>query len=116
MEGSVAYIPQSAWIPNESLKNVILFGRSLDQVKYDTTIEACGLTKVCMCLFECIYVYMNCIDEHFYVYMYTHIHIHMYIYIVKYDTAIEACGLTKVFIYIYMYLYIYIYIHIYIYV
>ena len=46
VRGSVAYVPQSAWIPNDSLKNVVLFGRVLDQEKYDDTIEACGLTKV----------------------------------------------------------------------
>jgi ABC-type multidrug transport system fused ATPase/permease subunit len=43
--GSVAYVPQSAWIPNESLRNVILFGRNFDKAKYEETIEACGLTK-----------------------------------------------------------------------
>ena len=46
VHGSVAYVPQSAWIPNESLKNVVLFGRELNQQKYEETIEACGLTKV----------------------------------------------------------------------
>jgi hypothetical protein len=77
MEGSVAYIPQSAWIPNESLKNVILFGRSLDQVKYDTTIEACGLTKVFIYINVFIYIYM-CIDKHFYVYRLTKVFIFDY--------------------------------------
>lgn len=46
VHGSVAYVPQSAWIPNDSLKNVVLFGRELNQQKYEETIEACGLTKV----------------------------------------------------------------------
>lgn len=45
VSGSVAYVPQSAWIPNDSLKNVVLFGRQLDEEKYRDTIEACGLTK-----------------------------------------------------------------------
>jgi ABC-type multidrug transport system fused ATPase/permease subunit len=45
VRGSVAYVPQSAWIPNDSLKNVVLFGRQLDEGKYRDTIEACGLTK-----------------------------------------------------------------------
>ena len=45
VRGSVAYVPQSAWIPNETLRNVVLFGRQLDQRRYDETIEACGLTK-----------------------------------------------------------------------
>ena len=49
VHGSVAYVPQSAWIPNDSLKNVVLFGRELNQEKYEETIEACGLTKVTEC-------------------------------------------------------------------
>lgn len=45
VQGSVAYVPQSAWIPNDSLRNVVLFGRKFDKEKYEETIEACGLTK-----------------------------------------------------------------------
>lgn len=45
IDGTVAYVPQQAWIQNATLKDNILFGRSLDQKRYDTVIEACALTQ-----------------------------------------------------------------------
>lgn len=45
VNGRVAYVPQSAWIPNESLQNVVLFGRPMDQMKYAMSLRVCGLTK-----------------------------------------------------------------------
>ena len=45
VSGDVAYVPQSAWIPNDSLRNVVLFGREFDQQRYDDTIRGCGLEK-----------------------------------------------------------------------
>lgn len=41
--GSVAYVPQQAWIQNATLKNNILFGRPFDKKRYDKVVEACAL-------------------------------------------------------------------------
>ncbi|KAK0424597.1 hypothetical protein QR680_008742 [Steinernema hermaphroditum] len=41
--GSVAYVPQQAWIQNATLKNNVLFGKPLDEKYYDEVIEACAL-------------------------------------------------------------------------
>lgn len=41
----MAYVPQNAWIPNDSLKNVVLFGKNYDPVKYHRAIAACGLER-----------------------------------------------------------------------
>jgi hypothetical protein len=43
VRGRVAYVAQSAWIPNDSLKNAVLFGESLDVRRYGETLQACGL-------------------------------------------------------------------------
>ena len=43
LQGSVAYVPQQAWIQNATLKENILFGKDLNNVKYGKTIEACAL-------------------------------------------------------------------------
>ena len=43
LQGSVAYVPQQAWIQNATLKDNILFGKNLYSVKYQRTIEACAL-------------------------------------------------------------------------
>lgn len=43
--GRVAYVSQTAWIPNETLQNVVLFGRELNATKYSETLEVCGLTR-----------------------------------------------------------------------
>ena len=43
LQGSVAYVPQQAWIQNNTLKENILFGKSLDNMKYGRTVEVCGL-------------------------------------------------------------------------
>lgn len=45
VQGSVAYVPQSAWIPNDNLRNVILFGRPYERRRYDAAVAACALTK-----------------------------------------------------------------------
>ena len=39
----MAYVPQQAWIQSTSLKENILFGKSLDNMKYGRTIKVCGL-------------------------------------------------------------------------
>ena len=42
-KGSVAYVPQQAWIQNATIESNILFGRSFNQKKYSRVIEACAL-------------------------------------------------------------------------
>ncbi|XP_068440085.1 ATP-binding cassette sub-family C member 3 isoform X1 [Clinocottus analis] len=44
IRGSVAYVPQQAWIQNATLRDNILFGRSYDEQKYSCVLEACALT------------------------------------------------------------------------
>ncbi|TKR94143.1 hypothetical protein L596_008469 [Steinernema carpocapsae] len=41
--GSVAYVPQQAWIQNGTLKNNVLFGTPLDERHYEEVIDACAL-------------------------------------------------------------------------
>uniref|UniRef100_A0A8D1PWG9 Multidrug resistance-associated protein 1 n=1 Tax=Sus scrofa TaxID=9823 RepID=A0A8D1PWG9_PIG len=43
IKGSVAYVPQQAWIQNVSLRENILFGRQLQERYYKAVIEACAL-------------------------------------------------------------------------
>lgn len=42
-QGSVAYVPQQAWIQNATLRDNILFGRSFDPRRYCKTIGSCAL-------------------------------------------------------------------------
>ena len=42
-QGSVAYVAQEAWIQNATLKDNILFGRTLDEDLYNRCVEACAL-------------------------------------------------------------------------
>lgn len=42
-QGSVAYVPQQAWIQNATLKDNILFGSAEDEQKFQTIVEACAL-------------------------------------------------------------------------
>nr|CAD7572885.1 unnamed protein product [Timema californicum] len=42
-QGSIAFVPQQAWIQNASLKENIMFGKSSDELYYDKVIEACAL-------------------------------------------------------------------------
>ncbi|KAF9205221.1 hypothetical protein BGZ49_004325 [Haplosporangium sp. Z 27] len=41
--GSIAYIPQQAWIINATLRENIVFGKPFNQQKYDRILFACGL-------------------------------------------------------------------------
>ncbi|XP_014278687.1 multidrug resistance-associated protein 1 [Halyomorpha halys] len=43
--GSIAYVPQLAWIQNCTLQDNILFGKTLDSKKYHKVINACALKK-----------------------------------------------------------------------
>uniref|UniRef100_A0AAQ4QV97 ATP-binding cassette, sub-family C (CFTR/MRP), member 3 n=1 Tax=Gasterosteus aculeatus aculeatus TaxID=481459 RepID=A0AAQ4QV97_GASAC len=44
IRGSVAYVPQQAWIQNASLRDNILFGKPYNEQKYCCVLEACALT------------------------------------------------------------------------
>ncbi|XP_053196098.1 multidrug resistance-associated protein 1-like isoform X2 [Scomber japonicus] len=43
IKGSVAYVPQQAWIQNATLKNNILFGQDRKEGWYHRVVEACAL-------------------------------------------------------------------------
>ena len=42
-QGSVAYVPQQAWIQNCTLQENVLFGQALDPKRYRQALEACAL-------------------------------------------------------------------------
>ncbi|XP_034564588.1 canalicular multispecific organic anion transporter 2 isoform X1 [Notolabrus celidotus] len=44
IRGSVAYVPQQAWIQNATLRDNILFGRPFNEQKYCCVMNACALT------------------------------------------------------------------------
>uniref|UniRef100_A0A8D2ZP87 ATP-binding cassette, sub-family C (CFTR/MRP), member 3 n=1 Tax=Scophthalmus maximus TaxID=52904 RepID=A0A8D2ZP87_SCOMX len=44
IRGSVAYVPQQAWIQNITLRDNILFGKPYNEQKYRSVLEACALT------------------------------------------------------------------------
>lgn len=41
--GSIAYVPQQAWIQNATVQDNITFGKPFDKLKYYKIIEACAL-------------------------------------------------------------------------
>jgi hypothetical protein len=41
--GNIAYVPQTAWCQNLTLRDNILFGNDFDQNRYDNVIHACAL-------------------------------------------------------------------------
>uniref|UniRef100_A0A8C9EWX5 Multidrug resistance-associated protein 1 n=1 Tax=Pavo cristatus TaxID=9049 RepID=A0A8C9EWX5_PAVCR len=43
VKGSVAYVPQQAWIQNATLEDNIIFGREMNESRYKRVIEACAL-------------------------------------------------------------------------
>ncbi|KAL7841862.1 hypothetical protein SRHO_G00255530 [Serrasalmus rhombeus] len=45
IKGSVAYVPQQAWIQNATLKDNILFGSDLDELRFQRVLEACALEQ-----------------------------------------------------------------------
>ncbi|CAF4534461.1 unnamed protein product [Rotaria magnacalcarata] len=45
ISGTIAYVPQTAWIMNTTLKENILFGRDFDRHLYNRVIEACALKQ-----------------------------------------------------------------------
>ncbi|KAG5671138.1 hypothetical protein PVAND_001351 [Polypedilum vanderplanki] len=44
VDGSIAYVPQMAWIQNATLQDNILFGKPLNKDFYQKVIHACALT------------------------------------------------------------------------
>ncbi|KAG2462234.1 AB1C protein, partial [Polypterus senegalus] len=42
-KGSMAYVPQQAWIQNATLRDNILFGSDLEMSRYQAALEACAL-------------------------------------------------------------------------
>ena len=42
--GKIAYVPQQAWMQNNSLKDNILFGKPFDKSSYKSVLEGCSLT------------------------------------------------------------------------
>ncbi|XP_048869139.1 ATP-binding cassette sub-family C member 3 isoform X2 [Brienomyrus brachyistius] len=44
IRGSVAYVPQQAWIQNATLRDNILFGHAYNERKYRSVLDACALT------------------------------------------------------------------------
>jgi ABC-type multidrug transport system fused ATPase/permease subunit len=45
MKGDIAYVPQTSWIPNDSLRNTILFGKEMNWRNYRKAIRVSGLHK-----------------------------------------------------------------------
>uniref|UniRef100_A0A8D0CEX9 ABC-type glutathione-S-conjugate transporter n=1 Tax=Scleropages formosus TaxID=113540 RepID=A0A8D0CEX9_SCLFO len=43
IQGSLAYVPQQAWIQNATLKDNILFGSQLEEKRYQMVLNACAL-------------------------------------------------------------------------
>lgn len=46
VDGSVAYVAQTAWIINATLKDNILMGRPLDEERYQKVLEVCDMKQV----------------------------------------------------------------------
>ena len=42
-QGSLAYVPQQAWIQNDTVKSNILFGRGLNEPRYENILHTCAL-------------------------------------------------------------------------
>ncbi|CAB1343381.1 unnamed protein product, partial [Coregonus sp. 'balchen'] len=43
VQGSIAFVPQQAWIQNATLRDNILFGSPLEDSRFQATLEACAL-------------------------------------------------------------------------
>jgi len=41
LKGSVAYVPQTAWLQNATLRENILFGSPYEEEKYNMVIDKC---------------------------------------------------------------------------
>ncbi|KAI9034263.1 P-loop containing nucleoside triphosphate hydrolase protein [Hyaloraphidium curvatum] len=45
VRGRIAYVPQLAWIQNATVKENIVFGKQLDEAKFEAVIKACAMEK-----------------------------------------------------------------------
>ncbi|CAK7356835.1 unnamed protein product [Dovyalis caffra] len=43
--GSIAYVSQTSWIQSGTVRDNILYGKPMDQAKYDNAIKSCALDK-----------------------------------------------------------------------
>ena len=43
LQGRIAYVPQQAWIQNATIQDNIMFGKSMQGVKYSNTLHGCAL-------------------------------------------------------------------------
>ena len=43
LQGSLAYVPQQAWIQNATVRDNILFSRARDSSRYENVLDACAL-------------------------------------------------------------------------
>ena len=43
IRGSIAYVPQQAWIQNATVRSNIVFGKEYDYDKYNKVIQSCAL-------------------------------------------------------------------------
>ncbi|KJH41098.1 ABC transporter, ATP-binding protein [Dictyocaulus viviparus] len=50
ISGTIAYVPQQAWIQNLTLRDNILFNRTYDRIFYDKVVDACALRLDLTCL------------------------------------------------------------------
>ncbi|XP_066253825.1 multidrug resistance-associated protein 1-like isoform X2 [Euwallacea similis] len=41
--GTVAYVPQQAWIQNATVRENIIFGKPFDKIRYNKVVDACAL-------------------------------------------------------------------------
>ncbi|KAL3857797.1 hypothetical protein ACJMK2_012432 [Sinanodonta woodiana] len=44
INGTIAYVPQQAWIQNSTLRDNIVFNKTMDKTKYRLVLDACTLT------------------------------------------------------------------------
>ena len=44
-QGSIAYVPQQAWIQNKTLKDNILFSKPYRSTLYENTLSACAMVE-----------------------------------------------------------------------
>ena len=43
INGSIAYVPQQAWIQNNTLRYNVIFGQKINKTVYDKVVDACCL-------------------------------------------------------------------------
>lgn len=74
IDGSVAYVAQTAWIINATLKDNVLMGRPFDEARYQHVLEVCDMKQVfffrvcvcacvCVCVCACLRVFLNTSDR-----------------------------------------------------